>query len=1362
MPIGTINAAKELPQTYQPLLLTTFTFHEGTVLRLCTHGLSVAAGGFQYGGEDYLDRIIRFDIGATQQQQAGVFTSPTSSVTLNDADWFLYTNYELPIGFAGAEMEQRLVFWDMGVEDFSTDSIVRFVGRCDSPRRDSTELVVRASSRLNLSRTALPILQVQPTCPWGFPTSAAERADALNNEDSPHWECGYSPDQPGGVGNLDGGAPFEDCNRTKADCVARGMYERDRSLSITGRFGGVQWRPPKNFRGRSFATRKWVDGQNTGPEGKYGDPVPLIYGTAWVEPPVVNNLGDGENTSRFEVLVGYGEVDRIVRVVVNDKEVPAATGMDHSSLPVDDPNFAWYLVNRGDRNGAPNLLPGYTDTAGTPLGDPYGSLCVIVVVVPHQLVPASAVPRVQVLVQGPKIRAYTAPAAFSDVGFPQNRNLVWALLDISIWLGWKYNYWNIQSLLDAAAIAEASINYENLFGGTSSHPRFYGSLTLERSTDGAEIVRRLLAALRGVLVPNTADGTIKLVIKQTLADQQPAPVPGSNYDTPVASFQADGTVANGYVAYRFDESTIALRDTSDDATTATREGQGRRVTTSLRFLPTAGGDVPNIIRVSFQDEDDNFAPTTLTVADTERIGRVGREVETELAVLGVTSMDHARRSIALKFAEGFRGNTRVPPIGDAGGTVRAALDSSVRVVHLNIADIVVVHLPEVGLNEQLFRLERISPRGNFERVELEMSLHNDRWCLDSFGQEAPPLYGDDHYNQFQRPPYAAFVDRRDVNGAPDALYGEEVPVFPLREQSDLAGLPAEESYPVLTLRLPVNSFSADIRRPRVPIEGTTATTGGSLAGGRDYWVSLVAVEGSGLVSPPSGLVRVFVPAGTSTNTISVPNLSWDAATAEHIIYVGTDPWRLHNYARTAGAPSSITFAGPLYGSNIERLPIPDSESAGVKVRIYRAIHAGVWANLVGSATSTTMTFPAAGFGVDEWAGRTVLMLGRTVFGQDLPAHFSWRVVSNTAETITFSAGLGPDILAALDPGTGLPGLVAMLPQATTFSASTIGDAQFDNVLAVESSIGLTGATNATPIAITTASDHGYSTGDRVRLDGVAGNTAANGVWDITVTGADTFTLDSSAGNGTFTPGGIVRRLTGGLAPDSCVGCLVRIIAGMGRGQTRRIESHNATTLTVSPDWTTTPDSTSIFTIVQASPALEQDLDVRGTAQLANNVEHILDIGGLEQTTLEARLVGVDGAGDETPESATLPFYFYLFNRLGPAATNSGGTLSFVIPSTIAVLSNATSALRLDSGRDPMRALALLGEASVNGDVSVSIRVAGAEWLALTIPEGSLEIEADSAAIAAAGHLPADTNIWIDVTGVGLDYPGTDLSVLIHL
>ena len=63
---------------------------------------------------------------------------------------------------------------------------------------------------------------------------------------------------------------------------------------------------------------------------------------------------------------------------------------------------------------------------------------------------------------------------------------------------------------------------------------------------------------------------------------------------------------------------------------------------------------------------------------------------------------------------------------------------------------------------------------------------------------------------------------------------------------------------------------------------------------------------------------------------------------------------------------------------------------------------------------------------------------------------------------------------------------------------------------------ITAATNAAPIAITTAGNHGLTTGDNLTIQLVQGNTGANGTWFITVTGLTTFTLDGATGNDTYT------------------------------------------------------------------------------------------------------------------------------------------------------------------------------------------------------------------------------------------------------
>ena len=62
---------------------------------------------------------------------------------------------------------------------------------------------------------------------------------------------------------------------------------------------------------------------------------------------------------------------------------------------------------------------------------------------------------------------------------------------------------------------------------------------------------------------------------------------------------------------------------------------------------------------------------------------------------------------------------------------------------------------------------------------------------------------------------------------------------------------------------------------------------------------------------------------------------------------------------------------------------------------------------------------------------------------------------------------------------------------------------------------ITNATNANPIVITTASAHGLSTGNSITIQGVCGNTNANGTRTITVISPTTFSLNGIVGNAAF-------------------------------------------------------------------------------------------------------------------------------------------------------------------------------------------------------------------------------------------------------
>ena len=73
-----------------------------------------------------------------------------------------------------------------------------------------------------------------------------------------------------------------------------------------------------------------------------------------------------------------------------------------------------------------------------------------------------------------------------------------------------------------------------------------------------------------------------------------------------------------------------------------------------------------------------------------------------------------------------------------------------------------------------------------------------------------------------------------------------------------------------------------------------------------------------------------------------------------------------------------------------------------------------------------------------------------------------------------------------------------------------------NSQVIESQFTVTEATNASPIVITTSSYHDLSTGDYVYIWGALGNTAANGLHQVTYVSSAILQLNGTTGNGTYT------------------------------------------------------------------------------------------------------------------------------------------------------------------------------------------------------------------------------------------------------
>lgn len=114
------------------------------------------------------------------------------------------------------------------------------------------------------------------------------------------------------------------------------------------------------------------------------------------------------------------------------------------------------------------------------------------------------------------------------------------------------------------------------------------------------------------------------------------------------------------------------------------------------------------------------------------------------------------------------------------------------------------------------------------------------------------------------------------------------------------------------------------------------------------------------------------------------------------------------------------------------------------------------------------------------------------------------------------------------------------------------------------------------------------------------------------------------------------------------------------------------------------------------------------------------------------------------------------------ASAAASALTITVPGTLAIGSDAGqlpaffNAAKLLAGARLAVASAPTGAALV---VNVGLATSPETVLfTLTIPAGELAVAATSAQIAAAGTIPANVNVVVDITSVGNSFPGANLSL----
>ncbi len=933
--MGTINELKEQSLTETPLLLFECQLGSGAVERWSTHRV-------EWDGQVWEARVLRhnlFEIRAGAEE--GVDAIAKVSVTLANADSH-FSQIERNTGWKGSRVTIRFVFFNLKDGAAASEATVVFRGVANPPD-EITEGTFRltVSNSLNLQRQLLPEVRVERRCPWKFPATAGQREEAVHGgtrgKYSPFFRCGYSPAVAEGVGNTEGGAPYSSCAHTRAQCEQRGMFRQDASGNATRRFGGIEFVPPSTLV-RSYGEKGRHLSSALENEARYNDFVPLVYGTAWHAPLIVFAKNDG-NLTRMEVLLGTGEIQGVLKVVVNGIEIPEGRAGANMT------GTGWYnLVTLGNRTGNFNL--DFTDEAGNALGDPYGSLAALSVVVPNRVNDGRSLPRIQVLMEGLKLGRYAEDGSYLGEGFSDNP--AWMLLDVLRRAGWMAEEIDVASFARAAAYCEELIPAQDLYGNPVQVPRFQCNLVLERRRSVADVIRGIRNGSR-LLLTYSGSGLLQLKAENTLAGQQPVKPAGSN---------STDALNGGWPAYEFGDGTTEF-------TGLLRRANGEP---SVRMWSKGTAETPNRVTVEFQDAFNEHQQDSLSLADVDDALTTGQETSLALPVLGIPHFNQAARVAKFWLDKALSGNIFIE------------FETTVRGFWLRPGDLITVTYLKEGLQRQPFRVLRVGPGLNYRTALITAQIHRDEWYADD---NAAGLGG----STGRRQPGAGLGWPRPLAGAVVDEYGE--PQFEITQQTAPGADGSTEVRLSVGFVAPTQPVLTGLGIPLVSLAPAINPTGGTLAGDQTLYYAVSGLEAGGGESPLSFVVRATVPPGTNTNAVTLTGLSFCGNTAGFNVYRGSSPVQLHRIASNETVASQFTDAG-----RERELALPPDENYDHADFYWRLEQQPEYAATVHSATTIgnlTLNMPA-----DRYRGMVVRITRGKGAGQERA------VEGNDATTLTVS------------------------------------------------------------------------------------------------------------------------------------------------------------------------------------------------------------------------------------------------------------------------------------------------------------------------------------------------------------------------
>ena len=505
----------------------------------------------------------------------------------------------------------------------------------------------------------------------------------------------------------------------------------------------------------------------------------------------------------------------------------------------------------------------FTDSSGRPLGDPYGSMAYLSVVVPNRINDGTSLPRIKVLAQGLKLPAYGEDGSFAGESFTNNP--AWILLDVLRRTGWAAAEIDISSFAHAAAYCDEQIDALDIYGNAIALPRFGCNLILTNRRSAGDVARGIRNTAR-LLLTYGEGGVIRLRVENTLAQEWPSKAPWSN-----GTEQLNG----GWPSYEFG-------DGSNGISGILRRSSGEP---SVRVFSRSMADTPNRFSVEFQDELNEYQQDSFSLVDADDAGKSGQEVSVTASAMGLPNYDQAGRILKVNLDKSVRGNTYLE------------FETSIRGFGISPGDLITVTYLKEGVLRQTFRVLKIAPGTNHRVTTITAQIHDDAWYADSNGQSSSAAGGGRQGDAGIGVPRPLLGSELDDDG--DVQFGIEETAATSSDGTVETSLAASFVAPAVAVGVgpgtPMVSLAAEV------------AAGGTLAGGQTLYYAVTAVDADGNESRLSFLVRAVLVIDSSKVTLH--GLSFSSGTSGFHIYRGDSPAHLFRIASNQALASQFTDSG---------------------------------------------------------------------------------------------------------------------------------------------------------------------------------------------------------------------------------------------------------------------------------------------------------------------------------------------------------------------------------------------------------------------------------------------------------------------